>query len=152
MSLPSPPRCILNKGHSVHPCFCCFFNLELKTSVHQTLGSISLWSSAYSNHFRTCCAGVCFSGWAVWAQMKKKKKEKRKAQHPKNQQKFLSVWSPYCPEPTVLGRNLILCLLDLLFIFWTSGVPHRPAQTPSSLLTVFMSSKVNPNPTLAITM
>lgn len=74
MSLPSPPRCILNGGRFVHPCFRCFFNLELRASVHQTLGSISLWSLAYSNHFLTCCARVCFSGWAVWAEMQKLKK------------------------------------------------------------------------------
>lgn len=75
MSLPSPPRCILNGGHFVHPCFRCFFNLELRTSVQQTLGSISLWSLAYSNQFQTCCAGVCFSGWAVRAEIQKLKKK-----------------------------------------------------------------------------
>lgn len=145
MSLPSPPRCILNRGHSVHPCFHCFFNLELKPSVHQTLGSISLWSSAYSNHFQTCCAGICFSGWVVRAQMQKKKK-KNKTQHPKKSTKPIytrsgstgerlicsstvhlkrkarkwklsSVWSPYWLEPTMLGRNLTPSVLDLLFRF-----------------------------------
>lgn len=93
MSHPSPPRCIINGGHFVHPCFCCFFNLELRTSVHQTLGSISLWSLAYSNHFLTCCARVCFSGWAVWAEMQKLKKKSRKPKPSptkKNQQKPLT--------------------------------------------------------------
>ena len=98
MSLPSPPRCILNRGHSVHPCFCCFFNLELKTSVHQTLGSISLWSSAHSNHFRACCARVCFSGRVVRAQMNNKKR-KPKPNIPKNQQK------PSTPGVEVLGKH-----------------------------------------------
>lgn len=89
MSLPSPPRCILNGGHFVHPCFRCFFNLELRTSVHQTLGSISLWSLAYSNQFQTCCAGVCFSGWAVRAEIQKLKKKSKPKPSPtkKNQQK-----------------------------------------------------------------
>lgn len=82
--LPSPPRCILNRGYSVHPCFFCFFNLELKTSVHQTLGSTSLWSSAYSNHFRTCCAGVLVV--SSFGQKCKRKKKKEKPCTPKNKQ------------------------------------------------------------------
>lgn len=175
MSLPSPPRCILNRGHSVHPYVCCFFNLELKKSVHQTLGSISLWSSAYSNHFRTCCARVCFSGWVVWAQMQKKKpKQKPQNLTPQEinkshqQQEWKHWWktdmliyssswkeskrmkAPIYLKPLLSWANnvrkkLTPSLLDLLFIFWTSGVPLWFAQSLSCLLTLLVLNKVDPD-------
>jgi len=45
----------------------------------------------------------------------------------------------------MLERNLTPSVLDLLFLFWTSGVPLWLAQTSSSLLTPFALNKVDPD-------
>lgn len=58
--------------------------------------------------------------------------------------------APICLKPLLSRANnvrkkLTPSVLDLLFIFWTSGVPLWFAQSPSSLLTLLVLNKADPD-------